>query len=233
MSTRPVGEPAVERCAGSGGSATPASVDDRTRWNDRYRARETEHPSAAPNAQPPAAPAPLLRLRSLLPTSGRAVDLAGGDGGAALFLADRGLSVTVVDVADVALDRVRAFTDGTDPAVTTARLDLSGRPLAEVLDAVGPPAPALVTCTNYLDRILLASVADGLPAGARFAAAIATTANLERHDRPTPRFLLAPGELEELVVGRAAGRLRLLHRREGWAEDRHRAELVVEAVGDR
>jgi hypothetical protein len=60
-------------------------------------------------------------------------------------------------------------------------------------------------------------------------AAVATTTNLERHRRPPARFLLDPGELARLVVGDRASRLRVHHRREGWADDRHRAEIAVEA----
>ncbi len=202
-------------------------LDDRRRWNDRYRARAaSDTGSGAERA------GPLARLLSVLPTEGRAIDLAGGDGGVARFLAARGLSATVVDVSDVALERAAASATAADLDVTTHRLDLAGRSLGQVLGAVlgavGPPAPTVVTCFNYLDRALLASVADGLPTGCRFLTAVATTTNLERNDRPGPRFLLDPGELVELVAG-GADRLRILHRREGWADGRHRSELAVVA----
>ena len=165
----------------------------------------------------------------MIPPGGRVVDLAGGDGGGALFLADRGLDACLVDVADVALERAAVFARRRELSLRTLRADLADRPLGWVLDQLGPPAPALVTCWNYLDRTLLRSVADDLPGGARFAVAIATTTNRQRHERPPARFLLDPGELATLVVPDDRSRLRVLHRREGWADDRHVAELVVEA----
>lgn len=204
-------------------------VDDRQRWNERYEARDRDEPADRSAGPEPNPPTPLLRMVSLLPGSGRAVDLAGGDGGAGLLLARRGLATTVVDVSDVGLRRAEWFGRRHELDLHTVRLDLRGRRLSEVLEAVGPPAPSVVTCFNFLDRTLLASVATDLPSGCRFLAAVATVVNLERHERPPARFLLDRGELESLVVGEGVGRLRLLHRREGWADDRHRAEIAVEA----
>lgn len=204
-------------------------VDDRQRWNERYEARDRTAPADRAAGPEPSPPTPLLRMVSLLPIAGRAVDLAGGDGGAGLLLAGRGLPTTVVDVSDVGLRRADGFARRHGLDLGTLRFDLRGHRLGEVLAAVGGPAPAVVTCFNFLDRTLLASVATDLPSGCRFLAAIATVTNLERHERPPARFLLERGELESLVLGDGARPLRVLHRREGWADDRHRAEIAVEA----
>lgn len=206
----------------------PGDSTDRDRWDARYRARDRAEPAGGPGPSPHP-PSALFRLAALLPDRGRAIDLAGGDGGGGLFLARRGLDAVVVDGSTAALDRARAFAAADGIPLTTMAMDLDGVALSMVLSAVGPPAPSIVTCCNFLDRRLLASVADGLPSGARFLAAIATTTNLERHPRPSRRFLLEPGQLASLVLGSSSERLRVLHRREGWAEDRHLAELVVEA----
>lgn len=200
---------------------------DRRRWNERYRVREVANP-AGPVGSEPNPPRPLERMASLLPPAGVAVDLAGGDGGAALFLGGRGLEPTLVDVSDVALARAESLARSHHLSLRTVRHDLAGRPLGQILTRLGGSSPAIVTCFNYLDRVLLGSIPTELPVGCRFMAAVATTTNLERHPNPSARFLLDPGELADLVVG-VGSRLSVLHRREGWADDRHRAEIVVEA----
>ncbi|HEX9052362.1 MAG TPA: methyltransferase domain-containing protein, partial [Anaeromyxobacter sp.] len=68
---------------------------DRERWNARY-AEEAETPAPSPF---------LLSLDDVLPRRGRALDVAGGSGRNALWLARRGLDVTLADVSDVALAR--------------------------------------------------------------------------------------------------------------------------------
>lgn len=206
----------------------PEDDGGRARWDDRYRAK-TDAEAGVSHRSIPDPPPALIRLASLIPTSGRALDLAGGDGGGALFLGRRGLEPTVVDVSPVALDRAVSFAAAEDLPLATIQADLGRVPLTDLLDVVGWPTPTVITCCNYLHRPLLASVAGGLPSGARFVVAIATSTNLERHARPSARFLLEPGELVSLVVGQAPSRLRILHRREGWSPEGHRAELVVEA----
>jgi tellurite methyltransferase len=67
---------------------------DRERWNARYREEA---------AIPPPSPF-LVGLDALLPRTGRALDVAGGPGRHALWLARRGLDVTLADVSDVALE---------------------------------------------------------------------------------------------------------------------------------
>lgn len=200
---------------------------DRARWNRRYWLKERSEPAKA-STGPPDPPSALLRLASLLPTEGRAVDLAGGDGGGGLFLARRGLSTTVVDVSSVALARASVFAEADGAALEAVEVDLGGADLGAVLDAVAGPPPAIITCFNYLDRAILSSVGAHLPTGARFMVAIATTTNLECNRRPPERFLLEPGELGSLV-GIDRSSLQVLHRREGWADGRHLAELVVRA----
>ena len=70
-----------------------ADVTDRDRWNGRYAAGEEG-----------GTPLMLGRNLHLFPREGRALDVAGGPGQAAVILAARGLTVTVCDVSDVALE---------------------------------------------------------------------------------------------------------------------------------
>src|SRR5215470_3825179 len=75
---------------------------DRERWNDKWRARAGE-------LEPPAAF--VVEQEPLLPGAGRALDVAGGCGRHAVWLAQHGLEVTMIDVSDLALERAeRRFT---------------------------------------------------------------------------------------------------------------------------
>ncbi|MEM8922765.1 MAG: class I SAM-dependent methyltransferase [Actinomycetota bacterium] len=180
-------------------------IDDRERWNERYR-------SGSEGATP------LLLGRHLhhFPRSGRALDVAGGTGQAAAILAARGLDVTVVDVSDVALARATERAERSALTIETVRRDLTTEPL--------PDGPwSVITCFDYLDRALFPVMIDALaPGGGLLALSLATRTNLERHDRPSARFLLDDGELPALVEG-----LEILHLQEGWQLDgRHSVELI-------
>lgn len=179
-------------------------VGDRARWNDRHADRPLGEPSPF-----------LLEVADLLPEQGTALDLAGGSGRNALWLADRGLAVTLVDVSDVALEMAAAEAARRDVPLTTLRLDLQTRP--------PPPGPwDVVTVFHYLHRPLLAEVADLLRPGGLFVCEIATVRTLERRDRPPRRFLLPERRLPSLTAG-----LETVEWREEWTDDdRHLARYV-------
>jgi len=179
---------------------------DRERWNARY----AERPGRAPPA------AFLVGLDDLLPRRGRALEVAGGAGRNALWLARRGLEVTLADVSDVALAQAAGAAAAEGLPLTTLRLDLEAEPL--------PAGPwDLVVCTYFLHRPLLAAVHAVLAPGGLLAFAHATRRNLERWPRPGPGHLLEEGELPGLVPGLAP-----LRCAEGWWEEgRHEARLVA------
>lgn len=179
---------------------------DRDRWNERYRgAPETE-----------GAPAAVLDVLHRLPTSGRALDVAGGAGGAACELAARGLDTTLVDVSDRALELANRHADQREVTIAALRLDLAHEPF--------PPGPwDVICCIHYLQRSLFPAMVEALSPGGFLVVAIATRANLERHERPSACFLLDGGELPTLVEG-----LEIVRYVEGWNEaGRHDAELLA------
>ncbi len=220
-------------------------MDDITRWNARYRDLVSGAVSGTSAVSGPMSaaelvlepPSALVRCARHLPEAGVAIDLAGGNGGGVLWLARRGLHPVLVEASDVAIDQALVAAAAKGLTIDALQCDLGAATLSPVIEAVsalprtaaaGPIA--IVSCFHYLQRSLLASVADGLAPGAVFVAAIATTTNRERNDHPSPRFLLEPGELFELVVGSAdaAGPLEVLHSHEGWNDgNHHEAELVV------
>jgi len=179
---------------------------DRDRWNARYREEEA-----------PSAPSPFLaELDDLLPRRGRALDVGGGSGRHALWLARRGLEVTLADVSDVALARAASAARAEGLPLTTVQVDLVAAPL--------PAGPwDLVLCTYFLHRPLYAAFAASLAPGGLLVAAHATRSNLKLHPRPGPAHLLDDGELPALVQG-----LEVIRSVEGWLESgRHEARIVA------
>ncbi len=183
------------------------TISDREKWNQRYR-EKTDEP-CRPNRW-------LLTLDALLPQSGRALDLAGGSGSNALWLAARGLDVTLVDVAEAGLAIAQHRAREQQLSIATQALDLSRNPL--------PRGPwDLVTCFCYLQRSLFGPVFEELAPGGLLVMLHPTLTNLQRHARPPRRFLLAPGELGELA--NKCG-LQIIQLSEDWSEQgRHEARL--------
>ncbi|NBD13419.1 class I SAM-dependent methyltransferase [Corallococcus silvisoli] len=184
------------------------SHDDRQRWNERYQQR----------APAPREPSAFLRsLEDRLPRTGRALDLAGGPGHDACWLAKRGLDVTLAEISDVALTQAEGLAREAGVALALLRLDLEVEPL--------PPGPFdLVVCLNYLWRPLFASLPQVLAPGGLFVFAQPTRSNLRKHPHPSARFLLEDGELPTLLQG-----LQSLSITEDWAEDsgRHEARVLA------
>ena len=171
-------------------------------WDERWRARG--------EAALDSPPCELLTLVDL-PGPGRALDVAGGAGRNGAWLAERGWHVTVVDASAEALKiaaRRGLWTEHRD-------LDLMGLPFG--------PWDLLVS-SDYLQRSLFSSFGDLLAVGGLLVFSQPTTVNLERHTRPSERFLLLPGELASLVPSE----LEVLRLDEGWrSNDRHEAWLVA------
>ncbi|ABS27797.1 bifunctional 2-polyprenyl-6-hydroxyphenol methylase/3-demethylubiquinol 3-O-methyltransferase UbiG [Anaeromyxobacter sp. Fw109-5] len=179
--------------------------DDRERWNARHRDEDVPTPSPF-----------VLGLDALLPRRGRALDVAGGAGRHARWLARRGLHVTLADVSDVALARATRDARAEGLAVETVQLDLEVEPL--------PRGPwDVILCTYFLHRPLFPAFAAELAPGGWLVVAHATRSNLERHPRPGPAHVLEDGELPTLVPA-----LELVRHEEGWLESgRHEARLVA------
>jgi tellurite methyltransferase len=157
-----------------------------------------------------------VALAPLLGQPGRALDVAGGAGRHAIWLADRGWDVTMVDTSQVAIDiaRERAHAAGADLDLIHADLTADGLP-------TGPWD--LILIVHYLQRDLFPRVIEELAQGGLIAFSVATVRNVERHERPALPYVLDEGEAPSLVDG-----LRIIHYAEGWSiENRHEARLVA------
>lgn len=181
---------------------------DRQRWNQRY---------LADDGPPDGVAGFLVAQAQHLPSSGRALDVAGGAGRHARWLAERGLEVTLVDISDTALALARAA----GGAVRLVHADVS----AAGLSAAGPAGWDVIVIHHFLDRSLLATVPDFLAPGGVVLFSQPTETNLERNPRPGRAFLLGAGELAG-VVARWQG-MTVLYLNEGWTGGVHEARVVA------
>lgn len=178
------------------------SAGDRIKWNERWKERgSADEPSSF-----------LRSLDELLPRSGRALDVAGGAGRHAVWLARRGMTVTLVDISEEGLAIARA----SGVSLETLAMDLDHQPL--------PAGPFdVITLFYFLDRRIYAELGARLVPGGLAIVAHPTKENLRKHTSPTARFLLDPGELPRLVPG-----VEILRYDEGWNDEgRHEARLLA------
>ncbi len=206
---------------------------DRQRWNQRYcQEGPMDHE-----------PHPFLVERlSRLGPPGHALDVAGGAGRHALWLAQRTWQVTLVDISDVALRMAQqaarecgvpvGWTSAPSPlpcpeqppenaSASTGSLLLVEHDLEE--HGLPEGQWELVLNIYYLHRPLFAQVASRLVPGGHLLVVHPTRKNLQRHARPPERFLLDEGELPSLLAG-----LEILYHEERWFENgRHEARLLA------
>lgn len=156
------------------------SGQDRIRWDERYRRRPAT----------PAGPAAVFApYEALFPTAGVGLDLACGQGGASVWLAQRGLDVLGVDVSPVAIERARALSGNSG-----IRCRFEVHDLDEGLPP-GPPADVIL-CHRFRDRRLDRSIVGRLAPGGL----LAVSALSEVGARPGP-FRAGAGELPEAFAG--------------------------------
>ena len=179
---------------------------DRERWDAIHRAG---------GHSDDVAPDWLAALDAELPRTGRALDVAAGKGRVARFWAARGLSTVAVDVSPEGLRLAREAAAREGLALETRALDLEREPLPE-----GPFAA--ISCFHYLQRDLFPALAARLAPGGVLACEIATVRNLERHAKPSERFLLREGELPELCRP-----LEPVFHSEGWVDGRALARILA------
>jgi tellurite methyltransferase len=186
------------------------SLADREKWDAKY------HEASAGPSTPSAA---LVELADWLPQSGRGLDLAGGAGRHAIWLAKRGLTMTVADISPVGLKLARQRAAVAGVSLSTVRCDLD----SEQAVPEGPWDLIVVVC--FQCRHLLTRMRAELAPGGRLVIVQPTVTNLTRHSRPSAQYLFKDGELRRL----AESLFHVLHYHEGWsADDRHDAVLVAE-----
>jgi SAM-dependent methyltransferase len=133
-----------------------------------------------------------VRWAERLPSGGRVLDVASGNGRHARFLAGRGHPVEAVDRDPAALSSLAGVS-----GVSTRCADLEGGPWPYDGESF-----AGVVVTNYLHRPLFPHLLAALAPGGVLIYETFAAGN-ERYGRPSnPAFLLKEGELLEVVRGR-------------------------------
>lgn len=146
--------------ASSRGGARPgrcklAAMNELAKWESRYLGADEPFYGVEPSPF-------LSRSMALLPAGGRCLDLAGGEGRNAVFLAARGWDVTLIDGALAGVARAHALAATRGVPVHLVAADLR-RFATDVLNNRFD----LVLVVNYHDPSLLAAACDWLrPGGA-------------------------------------------------------------------
>ena len=201
-------------------SATLAAVSDadREKWDARYRERGPESRAAVE--------LPHVARRRSCPRRGRALDVAGGAGRHALWLAARGLDVTLVDIsaAGLALARADARRAGRARSPPSPR-DLEREPL--------PAGPFdLVLSCYYLRRELFAAFPALLAPGGLLVYVQPTRANLQRHAAPVgARSCWRTASCPASCRGSRSCATRRAGSPSPGGEPRHEARLVARTAG--
>jgi SAM-dependent methyltransferase len=179
---------------------------EREHWDERYAtegARSTE-PAAF-----------LVEVADRFPPAARVLDVGGGSGRNAIWLARQGHRVTVVDISAAGLEIAADAAKKAGIAITTVLGDLDAAPL--------PRGPwDVVVDFHFIKRHLFPQFLEVLRPGGLLVFCRATVKNLEQNDRPPRPYLLEQGEGWELLAG-----FELLIAREGWSvEGRHEFEAL-------
>ena len=163
------------------------SGDDRARWDARHAT------AGPPGVAPPGVLAGATELTACFPVSGRALDVACGRGGVAVWLARRGLLVDAVDVSPVGLAA---------GARLAAAAGVAGRIrwIAHDLDDGLPPGCRgsydVVVCQLFRDPRRYADLTAALAPGGLLAITV-----LSEVDAGPGPFRALPGELRAAFSG--------------------------------
>ena len=187
------------------------SEAERKHWDHRYRtegARSTD-PAAF-----------LLEVAPHLPRRSRILDVGGGSGRNAIWLAGRGHSITIADISAEGLALASDAAAGAGVGITTVEMDFDDDPIPE-----GPWD--VVIDFHFIKRSLFPEFLRIIRPGGLLVFCRATVRNLERNDRPPRPYLLNEGEGWDLLEG-----FELVIAREGWSvEGRHEFEALARVPG--
>jgi tellurite methyltransferase len=190
------------------------SESDRKRWNRKYTAGE-----GPAHFRPKGF---LLENADLLP-GGRALDVACGFGGNALYLASRDYRVDAVDVSDVGLTQAQreARHRGLQHKIQFIQADMDRW-------WVPPARYDLVLVFFYLNRSLMPKLARALRPGGLLFQANRNARFLQARPAFDPGYLLEVGELQQLALD--AG-LEAVYYADGTPDADWDARLIARAPG--
>ena len=184
-----------------------------SRWDSRYRENPVlKDPSSF-----------LCEHYKHFPPAGTVVDVAGGNGQNAIWLANHGFSTTLLDVSSVALTQAQEHAKKKKVAIECQQHDLEKQSMPKGRKWDG------VFLQLFLDRALVRTIPESLNLGGVFLFAHPTQTNLEKHEHPSERFLLEDGEIHTLVDQLQS--MRIIHIDEAWrSSGRHEAWLIAQKM---
>ncbi|MGB8012772.1 MAG: class I SAM-dependent methyltransferase [Terriglobales bacterium] len=198
------------------------SDSERKRWNEKYRGVSSTGTKRIPD--PFLVQAFSEYIRPLFPHAGRALDLAGGAGRHAIWLAKQGWDVTLIDISEVGVELARQNAGPLGSHMRFVVDDLTRFQASQTEFGVRLEAAFdVVMVFFYLERTILPEIIKTLRPGGVLVYKTYTRAQAELPGgSKNPAHLLEPGELRQLTAG-----LRVLHYRE-TVEERATAELVAQ-----
>ena len=205
---------------------------DFDKWETRYRKHDVvrgEPESFIVRAVTTQASLPTPRGTTVAHTHGAAVDIAGGLGRHALWLAENGWETTLLDIAPAGLAHADNAARRAGLPLRTIAADLDAP--AEVASALPNRSFRLIVCAWFLPSPpLWTAMVSALTPGGYLIYVQPTLRNQIQHAHPSSRYLFPDGAL-----GDHLGRLGLdvLDYQEGW-DDRghHTARAIGRASAD-
>jgi SAM-dependent methyltransferase len=189
--------------------------NEREHWNRKYR----EAPGSWLVPDPFLPRAFSEYILPLFPRGGSALDLAGGAGRHAIWLAKQGWEVTLIDISETGVEQAR---QNAGPLASHIRLVVDDLTHFRASQTEFEVAFDVVMAFFYLKREIFSELVTAVRPGGLLVYKTYTRAQAELPSGPkSPAHLLEPGELVELVDG-----LNVLHYREDVAENAT-AELVA------
>lgn len=192
------------------------SIDDRIRW-------DKQHLSSPGGEQPSAFLREVIESAAWPALSGKALDIACGKGRNAIYLAQRGFTVTALDISPVAIEEGRKQAQRQNLHIDWRTCDLE-------LAALDHAGVDLVINFNYLQRSLMASMRQAVKPGGHviFETYVIDQAALGHPKNPD--YLLRHNELLEWFRD-----FRVLFYREGKFADNDaaafRAAIFAQRIG--
>jgi tellurite methyltransferase len=199
--------------------------NERAHWNEKYLGCSSVNLKDSPD--------PFLGrafdeyVRSRFPKPGSALDLAGGTGRNAIWLAQQGWKVTLIDISEVGIEIARREAGSLAPYINFVVDDLIRFKASQISNGQNPALtanPDLVLVFFYLERRIFSEIIASMrPGGLLIYKTYKTSASGRVKGPQDPKHLLLPDELPQLARG-----LRVLHYREEEEPDRATAELVAQ-----